>query len=1131
MAFSAIDGLNTSHPVALELTNLRNAVSKLQDEVRQSALHIRRQAVDTSRANDRVTQLGRENTVLRAELGVLRAHADPDSSPDSHPATLQVQQMTLLLRQANAKITAVEEVLQTRNTELVHAKSDVVKARHAADGAYELAARIRGREEEGNTKQRELERRIRALEEEKRMSDLVISDYADLVRSLETKLGRRPATHLRASSSSSSVGGNHLQPNEFAASSTTTLAESISEGKNGLQKLLAEFSVESEQLNSEIERLQQDLDVAKAQHEAERKRGEQDRVTLAKALSELERAKLDDNSAAQMVSRYMKFSQSSTDKLQAAISTIRNRHDATINTLTAQLVDLSKKHQISEDEADELRNAVEELGGEMLKEIYGRRREVALRIRIIGREEQLQEQLNRWIRKGEDSLDRQEAAPSPDHVKWLHEAKYILFTLGGPSEPAESNASGSLMRIIAAEVAVESLAQELQAETTRRLELEKHLILKIPVTVEQDPAPLPQRPDTPQQLVADVASSSPPAKLLHDPVSMDNTPLDTPSAVSGTESPEEVPATSEYPQPTFSPVLSSPPAGSEVSIDDTSSPVLAVDSTTIADEAVESMSSLPSMPATGQEDHITTTSHPDPEDGIISPPRSPSSPSQDLAHGALLQEPNQQVGTTVQGADTQISVTVPDAPPKDDGGHIHEPSPKLYPTTSPLPGLQLSTEPLPLPDHHFDDELTPVATTSTAGTEADTEAQPFVRPLSPLNDAESSVPFLSLPNGDHLQDEVTSAEAPQSPITPAPPVHPLVSRLTEVGKRYDDLQRAFRDCHHALESLKAEVSSTAEPSTLHVSGSKIAPELLRVALDRLDDFTEDSRVELEIRKADEELLINGYQTLLSVPGALSSSPKPTFFSLFASHPPLEADDSPPPPLSEIETQVQSFVDGTDPAVQKAQESLQRKLDDVQHDIAALKQAIYNPDPSPVDSPDVEEPSKASSWTAWITSSPARLSKPLPSLGHGPPPTFGNVMTTPRLRHVSSLNLSSSSISMPSQTPRQSIGGDPRRNNDPFVALGLKIPMPSSFAHSQVQAAPTTIQLPSILSTPTESRAPRARTVSTMYMIGLGARSASGPPSLMNRPRTFSPMIAPRSSMASSVAGAQAPTPTEDGDVE
>lgn len=83
------------------------------------------------------------------------------------------------------------------------------------------------------------------------------------------------------------------------------------------------------------------------------------------------------------------------------------------------------------------------------------------------------------------------------------------------------------------------------------------------------------------------------------------------------------------------------------------------------------------------------------------------------------------------------------------------------------------------------------------------------------------------------------------------------------------------------------------------------------------------------------------------------------------------------------------------------------------------------------------------------------SSPGLGLGPGPVPTFGNVMTSPRLRHSPSLNF-----------PVQS------KKGDPFASLGLRVPMPSYVLQGTPQAPQ------------------KSRTVSTMYMLGLGASRPS-----------------------------------------
>ena len=83
------------------------------------------------------------------------------------------------------------------------------------------------------------------------------------------------------------------------------LVDSFTEGKKGLKKLLAEFSIESERLEGKITKLEGDLAVAETKVEAERKTAELDRVLLAQVQAELVKLRIDDKAAARIVSRYM----------------------------------------------------------------------------------------------------------------------------------------------------------------------------------------------------------------------------------------------------------------------------------------------------------------------------------------------------------------------------------------------------------------------------------------------------------------------------------------------------------------------------------------------------------------------------------------------------------------------------------------------------------------------------------------------------------------------------------------------------------------------------------------------------------------------------------------------------------
>lgn len=83
------------------------------------------------------------------------------------------------------------------------------------------------------------------------------------------------------------------------------MMDCFTEGKNGLKKLLGEFTVESERLEEKIAKLERELAVVGTKWEAERKTAELDRTLLAKVQAELVKLRIDDKAAARMVSRYM----------------------------------------------------------------------------------------------------------------------------------------------------------------------------------------------------------------------------------------------------------------------------------------------------------------------------------------------------------------------------------------------------------------------------------------------------------------------------------------------------------------------------------------------------------------------------------------------------------------------------------------------------------------------------------------------------------------------------------------------------------------------------------------------------------------------------------------------------------
>lgn len=177
---------------------------------------------------------------------------------------------------------------------MTNAQSELLKAKQDAEGAFELASRIRAREEDGKLRERELEQKARAAEEERRMADFVVAEYADLVRSLE---GRRP--------SSSPNGLENGFEDGQSISRTPTLMDSYTQGKKGLQRLLGEFTVESERLQEKVSQLERELANVETKWEADRKTAELDRTLLGNVQAELVKIRIDDKAAARMVSSYM----------------------------------------------------------------------------------------------------------------------------------------------------------------------------------------------------------------------------------------------------------------------------------------------------------------------------------------------------------------------------------------------------------------------------------------------------------------------------------------------------------------------------------------------------------------------------------------------------------------------------------------------------------------------------------------------------------------------------------------------------------------------------------------------------------------------------------------------------------
>ncbi|KAH7906032.1 hypothetical protein BJ138DRAFT_1072158 [Hygrophoropsis aurantiaca] len=945
------------HPLVLELTSLRQTASRFQHEAHTAALKLQRHSLDTSHVLERASYTAHENARLNDEVALLRAF--PDITP--HPASLQVQELTLALRRSSEKLDLTEALLSERTNELAEARGDLVRAKSSEEGAYELAARMRATVEDARAQERILEDRARVAEENRRMTDLVVQEYADLVRSLE---GRASVGNPIGNPNSSSK----LNLTSNGSTSTLTLVDSLHEGKNGLQRLFQEFNAEHETLDGQISDLRAQVSTLQARLEAERRTSAHDRMLLARAQAELSKLALDDKTAAKMVARYMKFSQSSTDALQKAMASLKARHAGTLNTVTSSLAATQNALTNERVRSSRLRDALDELCEDLAREAYARRREVGVRLALVAREERVAEWLRRWVRRAKERIQRTDGdvtnMPPDTHSAYEQlflDAQSFVGGLDEDSDPVNHDEHhddvplppSALARIIAAQDGASVLLEELHAETEKRLRLEG----------ETDHALEPRAGESEdsQPLKVPVSSAS------------ETLPLTTPHQKSNLST-DNLRA-DENPMPVITP------------LDDHNDAPTTTNDTTVQ---------LPSIIPDTTPPISTAVNYPNP---------TVNSDSEDTSN-LMLPSPSMLKSTI--SSDKELSGDCI-APTRDSLTSA------LIEESSKEPDLVREGE-LIVPDS--------LASQSVVSDNSETNSQ--------LRDTNSDLNTLNL-----------NSKASE-----------LLSSLSDAKHRYDTLQLAFRDCHLALKDLK----HLSSPNSTPIQG--ISP--LYAALQHLDDHTEDTRVELEIRITDEELLARGFETLLSVPGALPTSES-------------EID------YEDIERDIKAFVDDTDGFVDK----FNQKLEDLQHDIAVIKRAVHEVPPSPSpsrQSSSVPLPSSVSSsspqlhpnanphpkWPTWTS---GLLSSTRTSSNHTSAPTFGSVMTSPRLRHASSFTAEPQSNSI-------------ANNSDPLANLKLRIAGSSSYA---IHPTPPVSYEITVGPAPTQAR---PRTMSTMYSLGLGSRSTS-----------------------------------------
>ncbi|XP_006457724.1 hypothetical protein AGABI2DRAFT_198692, partial [Agaricus bisporus var. bisporus H97] len=343
-------------------------------------------------------------SILEHELSTLRATPLPPSTE----STIKINQLSLALRTLNDKLDTTERLLVERTRQLDHALSDV-------SSAYDVAARLHAQNQDLHTA-------LRMEIEKSRMSERVIQDYADLVRKLE---GRR-----------SSIPTISNIPQNDEQLEKTRLQNQLSDCQYEISVLQTRLEAQTQtnsDLISQVSQLQVDID-------------KHDR---------------DDDTASKMVSRYMKFSQQSTNALQTTLTSLQHRHTTTLTSYTSQIHLLH--HQIQT-----LTSLTDQLRYHLSKEHFGRRWETRMRLQLVRREERCVEGLKRWLRRSEE---RGEAGM----MEMIQDAKIIIDQLDAPLHIDDHHQpiSGSLARIIMMQSTIQDLLDRLKDEQERRVELEE----------------------------------------------------------------------------------------------------------------------------------------------------------------------------------------------------------------------------------------------------------------------------------------------------------------------------------------------------------------------------------------------------------------------------------------------------------------------------------------------------------------------------------------------------------------------------------------------------------------------------------------------------------------------------------
>ncbi|WRT70544.1 uncharacterized protein IL334_007542 [Kwoniella shivajii] len=525
--------LPASHPLIAELTSLRQQLSQYQKAAHQASIQLQGIRLELALSREKEDKAHREKEGLKREVEVLRSNPLP---PAPAPSSNSLTELSLAHRRLSSKLDLTESELSSIHLELAKSQQEIQRLNKEREGDRAIINELR-RIEDDREEELEWERGERKrIEEQKKLCDLALAEYSTLVQSLNPTAIPPPTPSKSVSSIFHTPALQRLsldgQPSnahtEHDISSLTSTVvttplpltsdnvsplspgEVISNlliGQKGVQQLFQDFTsflVSKDKhihsIESKLEELEHSFLVSQDQLKVE---------TSLRVEAELERdrALRDDESASKVVERYMTFTQKTHQTLHMHLKNLRTRSQATMTSLREESTNLKKEITMENEKSLKMKSALDEINEGLARESAGRRRETALRLKMLSNEEKKERKIENWLNKVritregvegavveadilESLLDEgveavssegSEGDLSKDKTRSWRGFNIMTKKSRGNSKLSENVSERnfeeeSLARILLAEELVTTLVADLQSESERRMELERQRV-------------------------------------------------------------------------------------------------------------------------------------------------------------------------------------------------------------------------------------------------------------------------------------------------------------------------------------------------------------------------------------------------------------------------------------------------------------------------------------------------------------------------------------------------------------------------------------------------------------------------------------------------------------------------------